>query len=262
MSIFVIPRTAIDETKYVMDYLEDKIPEYNFSELTNGRYGDKPGIYEAHPIALEYGNLIENVDGSESYSSIFPAIGVELVPDNESQKQNLGRQASGFEVDQDYIDSLSTVDLRYRLDSNLKISDKTISGIQDAYDSKIDEGKKMFAVQTLDMHDQSLTISIWADDITVRKLMYNIVRSIFKRMRFDLSKLGVKNFEMSTNFALYNYDFARTLFGSEIKINWIQPVINTIIDTELNEIKDVELYLKGPALNVDTAGFIPIGRRT
>lgn len=264
MSIILLPKSSIDETQYVIDYLTQEIPKYKFGELTNNRYGDIPNIYDSHPIALEYGNLMDSLTGEgESFTSILPAIGVEMIPDNLFSKQPLGRmKPSGVEVDQEFIDELKALPMKERINTGWKIPDSTIDELQNALDdkTKLNPPLKLLGTRALDIHTQSVTVSIWSPTSQTKKLIYNIVRSVLKRMRFELAKQSVKDVKMETNFSMYNYDFDRTLFGSEIKVSWLHAIQDIEVNTDLLTIKDVEDYLVGPNLNTNLKGFNPVTR--
>ena len=249
-------RTAISETEYTMKYIKDNIAAYKLNEITNGRCPDAPGIHEAYPLTLEYGASLDS-DG-DNYTTLLPAIGVELIPDNEGTPQTLGRKQSVFEINQAFIDELTAIPIRDRILTGNPVADSTLQEIQDALDAAIAADDKLYANKTVDLHNQSLTVSIWTDDITVKNLLYKTVRAILKRMRFVVSALGVKNMAVNGTDGFYNFDFDKTLYGAEFNVTWIQNVTNITIDPNVKTLKDLELFQKGLPINVDTSGIIPV----
>ena len=88
----------IEEVQYFLDFIKNNIAQYRLSEFTNGVMGDVPSINAAHPLAMEFGALLSSSD-PDNYSSILPAIGVELLHDKPFEKDTLGR---GYKVEEVY----------------------------------------------------------------------------------------------------------------------------------------------------------------
>lgn len=246
--------TAIDETEFIMDYLATKLPDYKLNELTNGHIPTNVAIHEAHPLSIEFGNILASGEGD--YTSLLPAIGVELIPDTESQQQVLGRGSlHGFKVTQAWIDALTAIPIRDRIKTGTPITDSQLTQIQTDLDAAIADDQDLWGKKIRDLHQQQITVSIWASDITAKKLLYKAVRACLKRMRFVVSALGVKAMTVSGTDGFYNYDFSDTLFGAELSIGWIQPVIEITIDSTVKTIEDIEIFLRNVPENASLAGL-------
>jgi len=251
-----IMKSAIDEVEYTMNYLDTNLDEYDLNELTNGRCPEKPGIHEVHPLSMMFGEM---VNGEGDYTSLLPSIGVELVPDSEFGTQKLGRGEAVFTISQDLIDELVAIPLRDRIRTGWPVSDTKLTAIQDALTDAVDNRDgKLYAKKIVDIHDQTLTVSIWADDISVKRLLYKTVRVILKRMRQQVSALGVKNMKVNGTDGFFNYEFDQTLFGAEFSVNWLQDVVSIEIDPNVRTLGDVELFNKIVPENQVRAGINPV----
>jgi len=249
MSKIHFTQFIIDEVKYFIDFITANIAEYKLSELTNGNAGDIPSIQGAHPLAIEYGNALA-ADEEGNYTSILPAIGVELLDDDLFERQLLGAGYKNEEVTQDFIDEVSAIQLKDRFNNGTIMSNTVLNNIQDAKTAKGSE--KLWASSDRYLERISINISIWSEHIEVTRILYMILRSILKRAKRDLSSKGIKNLMIKGQNALYNYEFGTTLFGSEFNLSFINLHKNVEIDTDLETLKIIEHHLEneksGPKL--------------
>lgn len=230
----------IDEVYFFINYLTNNISKFNLNELTNGAVGDLPNIIGAHPLAIEYGNMLSSED--ENYTSILPCIGVEMLDDNDGQSY-LGSGPKTFEMSQSYIDNMSAIQLKDRFNNGIVLSDTNLDSIQAAKTAKGSE--KLWVESFKYMMDQNINISIWSDNWDITRIVYVVLRDLMHRLKHELSKNGVKNAQLSGQGALYNYDFNTTLFGSELNLRFINNHRTVDVDSSIVTISKVNESKEG-----------------
>ena len=232
----IITQSSIDEQAFFVKYITDNIGKYNLNGLTNNYMGDIPSIQTAHPLSIEYGNLL-NADEKGNYTSILPAIGVELLDDNEGDRQLLGMGGlKTVEITQAQIDHLVGIPLKERYKAGYLVSDKSLADIQAMLTAKVADGEKLYGTHDFFFQQQVVAISIWSDQPTVTRLLYMTVRSMLKKAKLLLSKEGVKNVRIDGQQAIYNYEFGTTLFGGEFTISMLNNCSDTEVDDSITTI--------------------------
>jgi len=237
MSIEHFIQVAVNQKKHAIDFLEQTIKEYHMNELTNGHMGDTPSVNGVHPLALEYGAII-SADDPTNYTSILPAVGVELINDSPMPGALLGRGFKVEEVTQDFIDEVTAINMKDRYDNGMIMSDKTLTAIQAMKTAKGSE--KLYARRKRYLQDQTMVISMWSDHIEITDMLYLVIHGALKRLMDDFSQNGAKNVTVRGEQALYNYEFGRTLFGSEFNITLVNSIQNVAVDDSLETIKSYE----------------------
>jgi len=249
MSIPII-QIAVNEVDFIIKYIEDNIAQYKLSELTNKNMGDIPSIVGAHPLALEYGNML-SADEEGNYTSILPAIGVELADDGDNSPQYLGSAYRVEEVTQDFIDSIKTVEMRDRFSEGIIISDSNLNLIQSAKTIKGDN--KLYIKSKTYLSNQSVVVSLWSDNWKVTRILYIVMKGILNELKHSISKEGAKNVVLSSQTAIYNYEFHKTLFGSEFNLRFVNTQKDSEIDDSIIEVSKVDESIVGEN-NVDFIG--------
>jgi len=259
MSIILLEKYSYDEVSYFIDFITNNIEKYKLSKLTNDNCGDIPSINDTHPLAMEYGNLI--ADGTENYTSILPAIGIELVSDNEDTPNLLGKGSGVIEFTQALHDEISAIPLVDRYKQGWLIADETLAEIQAAINAK--GGEKLYAKVDSEMLSQTVNVSIWSEDSILTRYVYLVVRSLLHKAKVSGSSVGLKKMSVNGEMGLYNYDFSKTLHGAEFNVNFIQKTISYEIDTDIVEITKVEHVAKtGIPTNANYAGVTGVGKET
>jgi hypothetical protein len=232
----------VEEINYFINFFVSHISEYGLSELTNGYCGDIPSIQSVHPLALEYANML-NADSNGNFTSILPAIGVELLNDNESGQQFLGSGYKFEEITEDQIDSMEDVSLKNRFSNGFLISDTNITTLKSM---KVTKGsEKLWKKKMTYLQDINLAISIWSDNYQITRMLYIITRDMLKRIKHEISVLGVKNLKISGQGNLYNFEFNTTLFGGEFNVNFINQHYQEEVDDSLSSINHVNESILG-----------------
>ena len=258
MSTIYFTQYNIDPVSYFIDYFTQHIAEYRLNELTNNASGDIPSINAAHPLALEYGNMLSTDE--DNYTSIMPAIGIELISDTPSLIDTLGRRPLVEEVTQVFITQINAISMKDRYKQGIMLSDDNLTAIQTAYTAKA--GDPLYSRTKMFLESQSVTISIWANDITIKRLIYIAVKSLLRRIQHDISAVeGVKNMKINGVDSLYNYDFSETLFGAEFNVDFMQRHKSVEVDTDIIKVTDVDEYAKtGILANKDEPGLTGVGK--
>jgi hypothetical protein len=232
-----IIQTDVEEMNYFLNYLTEHIPEYKLSELTNSYMGDIPNIIMCHPLAVEYGNML-NIDEKGNYTSVLPAIGVELTNDNESSQQFLGSAQMSKEVSEVTIDDINNIEVKDRFSNGIILSDSNLNSIKTMKTQKGVE--KLWSKKSTYLQDVQMAISIWSDNFVITRILYIVVGDLLKRAKHDVSTLGIKNLKISGQGAIYNWEFHMTLYGAEYTLSFLNKRYTQLIDDSLVTIKTVE----------------------
>ena len=237
MAITPVIQQSIDEVDFFINYIKQNIRKYGLHELTNGNMGDIPNIIGAHPLAMEYGNFIgQDKDGN--YTSILPAVGVELIDDNDHNQQYMGSGYKTYEITQDWIDAVTAVALKDRFEDGIVLTDTNLAQIQTDKTAKASE--KLWAKSSTYLMNQNVNISCWSDNWQVTRILYIVLRSLLNKLKHVLSENGAKNAILSGQGAIYNYEFNQTLFGAEFNLRFINFHRDVDVDPSLTTTKSVE----------------------
>jgi len=237
--------SAADEVQYFIDYISNNIADYKLNSITGGNMGDIPSIQTSHPLSIEYGNLLSaGPDGN--YSSILPAVGVELIDDGEFPTQFLGSGKVSIEITQAMIDEWKALTPSEMIRSEFTISQETITAIQDLLDAKEEDGEKLYALKEEYLQSQTVNISIWSYHYDLTRMLYRVLRSILKRAKHDGSLHGLKNMSIKAQPSLYNYEFGMTMFGAEFTAEFVNTHCDLIIDDSIGTLKSVEESILSP----------------
>jgi hypothetical protein len=234
---------TIDEINYFIQYFVNHISEYKLSELTNNYMGDIPSIQNVHPLAIEYGNMM-NADNEGNYTSILPAIGVELINDNESGQQLLGSGKKQQEITTDYLNTLEAIQIKDRFSSGTVLANTNLEALKIMKTAKGTE--KLWSSKSTYFQNIQLAVSIWSDNFDVTRRLYIVVRDLLKRIKHDISVIGVKNVSIQGQGAIYNFEFNTTLFGAEFTITFTNFHYQQEVDDSLTTIKSVDESIISP----------------
>jgi hypothetical protein len=229
----------VEEIAYFISFFETHISEYGLHELTNGNCGDIPSIVASHPLSMEYGNILSSqANGESNYTSILPAIGVELLNDSESPQQFMGSANQNIEITQDYISAINNIELKNRFKSGYALTKTNLTNLQTAKTQKGNE--KLWGKKNSYLQDTQIGISIWDTNPQITRILYIIVRDLLKRIKHEISLLGIKNTKIDGIGSLYNFEFDKTWFGAEFTINFKNQHHQIIVDDSVVTIKSVE----------------------
>jgi hypothetical protein len=246
MALIPIVKYQIEEINYFLDYFTNHISEYKLSELTNNYCADTISIISAHPIALEYANML-NADENGNYTSVLPCIGIELMNDGEYGQQYLGSGQKSEEITQQEIDNIEAIALKNRYTSGVVLSKTNLENLKTM---KITKGsEKLWSKKSTYLQDIQLNVSIWSDNFVVTRIIYVVIRDMLKRIKHDASKDGAKNMKINGQGALYNFEFNTTLYGAEFQISFLNTHYQIEIDDSLETIKSIEESIVSPNVN-------------
>lgn len=241
IEVFMV-QVAVNEIDYITEYIKSNIVKYKLSELTNNNMGDLPNVVGAHPLALEYGEMISSED-PKNYTSILPAIGIELTDENDYAPQYMGTGYKVEEVSQSFIDTAKSVSMKNRFSKGMLLSGTNLDLIQTAKTLKGSE--KLYAKTNTYLNEQSLVVSVWSDNWKLTRILFVAMRSIMNKLRRELSKEGAKNVSLHSQAALYNYEFNKTLFGGEFNLRFVNSHKDSTIDNSIGTIKRVDESIYG-----------------
>jgi len=232
---------SVNEIDFIIDYIQTKISLYDLNELTGGNMGDTPNIVSAHPLAMEYGNYINSGDGN--YTSILPAIGIELINDDDYSQQFMGSGNRPFEITQDYIDEINGITLGDRFKNGIILSNTNLTGIQTQKTNKGSE--KLWSTKTTYMMNQNVNISCWSNHPQITRILYLALRGILHELKHELFKNKAQNASLGGQCGIYNYEFSETLFGGEFNLRFINNHTNIEVNSDTETINKIDVSKLG-----------------
>jgi hypothetical protein len=236
MANIPIIEQSVDEVNFIINYLQTNIAKYDLNALTNNNMGDTPSIVGAHPLALEYGNFISSDD--DNYTSILPAIGVELIDDNDNNQKFMGSGHKVYEITQEYIDSVNALTVNNRFENGIVLSDSNLTTVQTEKTNKGSE--KLWGISENFLMNQNINISCWSDHWQITRILYVVLRGLLHSLKRELSKNSARNATLTGQGAIYNYEFNQTLFGAEFNLRFINNHNNIEVDSSIGTIKQVD----------------------
>lgn len=223
---------------YFVDMIKKALPDYDIVGLSNGNIQEVPGVDLGNAIAFLFSS---EMNGEETGTSILPHIGVEFLDESElSSGGLLGHSDQIFKIEKSLLNEMKAINKGDRFAIGLQISDDQIDEMIDIIG---DEAPfvDLYSNKNQMLADISLSVSIWTTSKQHTRLISEIVRSIIQSGVKDLSKRGVKNINVSRSGSLYNYDFDRTIYGSEIKIKYLNTVTDYFVDETIKTINKINI---------------------
>ena len=239
MAIKFIKRQCGDDY-YFVDKIESLLPDYDLSGMSNGTLPSLPNIGLSNPIAMLFAS---EINGEEADCSILPYIGVELLNETERDQGNtLGSGFGTLQITQSILNNIKAMPIKQRFAIGDYISDNQITELESILDVEVgDPEVNLYATKNSRYFDIDLSISIWCSSKQHVRLLSDVVRSCIQLSKEDLTKKGVKNIIISKSNSLYNFDFSQTLYGSEIKLRYLNYVTDYLVDEDIKKVKRIEL---------------------
>jgi len=232
---------SLDVEDWLLDFLVARYPEYHLEQLSNNLIPNIPSTNAVHPIIMEYQQMASG--SGTDWESILPAVGVELVTDDDNLKK-LGYSSKIITIDQAFMDSISFASetnpgqrMRLRTNSGIFLSNEQVDELQ----GLVDTLDVLYGKHFQWLEEQAVNISIWAESIEIRKILYMTTKAIILRAKNEIMNFAnIRNMTLSANLGLYNTELARILFGSEMSLRYINSFNEIVADEDLSAIENIE----------------------
>jgi len=224
---------VLQSVEYFITQLETEIAYRDIAGLTNDRI-EILGITKEHPLAKLMAAQLSDVRNADAMmSSIIPAISV--TPGNMTDDAfTVGKSLQPETIDDDFIDIMKAfLDKTDRqIQNDVLISKKQIETITGEYKRIAAGGMK---AQVNEWYkNEEINISVWSDSADLDILLGNLMDSMltFIQIGFIGDDSRIRNLQVRINKGLTNFNFGRTLYGSEYNLTFLNSFSNYIIYTE------------------------------
>jgi len=224
---------VIHSIEYFINQIENELEYRDIEQLSNSKI-EKISITKEHPlVALMMSQLNETRNSDLLRSNLIPAISV--TPGNISEEGfTLGQSYKTEIIDDDFIDDLKIYleKSNKEIQQDLLITKRQIENIISEY-KRVPHGK--MRLQKNEWHkNEEINISVWSDSPDIDILLGNLIDSILATIQIgfagDNSRL--KFFRYNISKGLTNFNYGRTLFGSEYNLTFLNSFNNYIIYTD------------------------------
>ena len=224
---------VVQSVEYFIAQIETELAYRDLSGLTNGRVA-KIGVVKEHPLSmLMSAQLAEARNADKVRSSLIPVISV--TPGSlTSEGFTLGNAYQPEIVDNTFIDYFKELQLltQKEIQESVLITTDQIDTIVSEYNRTAESGMKSQKNQW--NKKEEINISIWSDsvdeDIILGLLMDSVLS--FMQIGFMGDDSPIRNMEIKTTKGLTNFNFGRTLYGSEYNLTILNSFNNYIIYTD------------------------------
>ena len=229
------------------DYTINSI-EYFIEKIENDLLlRDLPGLFKnkveiinvtkQHPLVQLVSSRI-NEDSRTSdllRSGILPAISV-TPGSTMSEGFTLGQSYTSKIVDSEFINILKSFQDKSEKEiiKDVLITKKQIEDIISAY-NRLDSKNNM-RYQNNEWHKkEELNISVWSEHNDITNILTNLMDSILAGIQVDIvgNDSRMRNMEYKITEGLTNFNFGRTLFGSEYSLTFLNTYSNYILYTDI-----------------------------
>lgn len=225
---------VINSIEYFIERIESCLEIRDVPGLFNNKI-EIINITKQHPLAEFLSAMLsEQRNADDLMSSIIPAISV--TPGNMSEEGfTLGKGFKTELVNDTFIDVLKTFlekTQKERIEDVL-LTQKQIELIIGEY-NRLGSTKNMRA-EIHEWHkDEEINVSVWTSSADMDIILGNLMDSILSEISVGFSgdEERVRHFRFKTNKGLTNFNFGRTLYGSEYNLTFLNTFNNYTIYTD------------------------------
>lgn len=234
MSVTRVVFFGADPLETFMNNMEAAFPAYDMSGLTNGQVQNVPSINAAHPLAMELGAQEAAQDGN--YTSPLPAVGVEMLDDQQDTPNLLGGGAGVGRLTQEKLDELVAMTLEERYENGVIASDAVLAELQSVLTAA--GSTTVFIELQRQLFTFTINVSAWTESHRLTRMFYNILKAIIS-IEAKKRTFGKKPIIQGQQ-GLYSFDFGRDLFGAEFSIRGTSLLTMWKVDSSVTPITNIE----------------------
>jgi len=223
----------INSVEYFITQIENELEYRDIQGLSNGTI-DLINVTKQHPIvSLMSATVDPNSNVDDLRANIIPAISVS--PGNLSDKGfTIGQTLKTEIVDDDFIDELKVflAKTNKQIQDDMLITHAQIETIIGEYNRT--EAGGMRVQHNEFFKNEEINVAVWSNSPDVDILLSNLMDSMLSSIQVGFAGDGspLRDFEYKTNKGLTNFNFGRTLFGTEYNLTFLNSFNNFIIYTD------------------------------
>lgn len=223
----------IQSIEYFITQIETELNYRDISGLTSERH-EIINVTKQHPL-VEFMNAVLNEESRLDYlrSSLLPAISV--IPGNMTEGGfTLGQIFKNEVVDSTFINNLKGYQdkTNKQIQNDLLITQNQIETIISEYNRTPTNGMRVERHEW--NRNEEILVSVWSDSPDIDFLLGNLLESIF--VEIQIGKSGnnskMRSLQIKPTRGLTNFNFGRTLFGTEFNLTFLNSFNNYIIYTD------------------------------
>jgi len=224
---------VIHSIEYFITKIENEIGYRSLPEIFNNKI-EKINITKEHPLSTLMAAELSDVRNADALrASIIPAISI--TPGNLNEHGfTLGQSYKTEAIDDTFIDQLKAYleKTNKEIQDDVLITKDQISNIISEY-NRLSAGK-MRSQQNEWHRKEEITIAVWSDTPDVDILLGNLMDSILAEIQvgFAGDNSILRDFSYKSSKGLTNFNFGRTLFGTEYNLTFLNSFNNYIIYTD------------------------------
>lgn len=228
---------TIQSIEYFIEKIQEKLITRDLNGLTKGKI-DIINVTKQHPL-VQLVSAQTNQNGGRGadlmHSGIFPAISV--TPGNMTDEAfTLGQGKKGEIINKEFIDRLKELSKKTnkQIQQDVLITQNQIALIISEYNKVSKTSSQNVLAETHEWsRSEEINVSLWSEsadiDILLGTLMDSILSGIKVGFSGDNSTMRKLDFKITKG--LTNFQFGRTLFGTEYNLTFLNTYNNYIIYT-------------------------------
>lgn len=227
---------------WLRKYLRKEYKERDFTGLTLERKSNV-NVSKTHPFVQVFESVI-NGAGDTNYTGIFPTVSVTSGRAPEGDKRIGGGDKSQTiftkKIYNDIIDLQNTENL---IAEGWIISDDQIKKLAQMMSVIQNEDGGYVTYRSSFFKRELIAVSIWTDNHEENSILRRLTESILHDARRELSgpRYEIVSYDMSTDPDLFNADFAKPLYGTEIQMEFDNEYANLHITNEIYLDKEYDI---------------------
>jgi hypothetical protein len=225
---------VINSIEFFITKIKNDIALRDLPGLTNNKI-DSVNVQKQHPLVTLMSAKINDQGRNFDHlrSSIIPAISV--TPGNMSEEGfTLGQTYKTEVVDNDFIDILKEYQEKTdkEIQEDVLITQKQIETIISAYNRTSAGGMRVQRNEW--SKNEEINISVWSDTPDIDKIFGDLIDSTLASIRVGLvgDNSAIRYLRYSINKGLVNFNYGRTLFGTEYNLTFFNTYSNYNIFTD------------------------------
>jgi len=212
--------------EWFIDKIKVAINQYDIRNLSGGRV-QAINVNSEHPLVQLTSVVLQNGgNANPDLAGILPAISV-IEGDESEEMTTVGQGLRPYvTIDSDFVQQFSEGNPMYDKAERLKcglLSDQEAQKIQSFIDA---QGGPVLAMKEQYFERETANISVWTTNPQEVFLFTRLLRSVLFKLRKELAKLHAVDVQIRASRGLVNFNFGRTLFGSEFTVTFLNQFTN------------------------------------
>jgi hypothetical protein len=235
---------AVQSIEFFITAIENYLSLRDLPGLTNNKV-EKIIVSKQHPLVTLRSVTLQARDVESEMSGLLPAISI--TPSSMTEEAfTLGESMTFETVDDSFIENLNYYESKTNkeIQKDVLLTQKQIEDIKYEY-KRAGEGEIRAKVNQWS-RNESLSLSVWSDSADITNLTTRLIDSCLADIAvgFMGDQSQVRSFTSRADKGLANFNFGRTIFGSEYSLTFLNTFNNYTIffDEKIDEVEVIGEY--------------------